>query len=191
MQAILLQHWATIRGATMATTVNQPADRLADLLLFQDLFVCLEVSDVANATWNIQTSPTKDETLFGTMSNMRPTVAGVSNAAVLYSAAALPLSRYVRWQLTGTAAGAWSATFRIWLSCNLRGPVAARHVGRNTGVARRAPTGGAPSYAEVLAARRPRGDDGGDGALSYAHVVASTYQGVDIAQMPVGRPGRR
>jgi hypothetical protein len=119
--AILAQDWVTARGSAAGTTVTQQESEYVDLGPYQDAVAFIEVSDVSGSpNLEFQTSPTRDDNLFkqidGAVSFV-PSVA-VTTKVMRYSAVSVPLARFFRWKVT-TAAGAWSLTFRIWLSPNL------------------------------------------------------------------------
>lgn len=118
--AILLQDWVTVRGSTSGTVVTQPVSGYADLAPYQDVVAFLEVSDVSGTpAMKFETAPTDDDNLFQNMdgSTFAPSV-GVTTKIYRYSAATVPLARFMRWKVP-SAAGAWSLTFRVWLSPNL------------------------------------------------------------------------
>lgn len=80
----------------------------------------IEVTDVAgNPNMKLETSPTRDDVLFQNMdaATFVPSV-GVTTKIYRYSSATVPLARFVRWKITGSATAPWSVTFRIWLSPN-------------------------------------------------------------------------
>lgn len=83
----------------------------------------LDIREVLNATtvtFNIQTSPTKDESLFQTIATYAATGATLQILKVLMASATTPLARYVRWQVT-SASTPYDATFRILVAANSPG----------------------------------------------------------------------
>ena len=125
MHTFLLCDWTTIRGNN--NTINQSESEWLDLTQYEDLFFWIEVKEVTGAavTLNLQTSPTKDESLFATMSANTTLAAGTITPAsgtgkCLMSNAAVPVARYVRWQLT-SANNPFDATFRIHIQANAPG----------------------------------------------------------------------
>lgn len=125
MHAFVLQDWTTIRGTSGATIV-QGEDGWLDLSAYQDVVFWLDCREVTGAsnTLNYQTSPTRDETLFQNMLAAGITMAAASTPVVskaLLSGAAVPIARYLRWSITGTAVTPWDATFRILIAANSPG----------------------------------------------------------------------
>lgn len=120
--AVLLQEWTTVRGNAATTTVTQQEHHYADLVHFQDVSVYLECSDVSgNPTISFMTSPTRDDNLFQPVDatgTFVPVAGSVMVRILRYANCAVPLARFLRWKFTG-GTGAWSCTFRVWLSPNL------------------------------------------------------------------------
>jgi len=120
--AILAQDWNTVRGSVAGTVVTMQESDYVDLMPFQDVVAFLEVSEIFNGiNIRFETSPTKDDNLFQLIDAsvaFAPTV-GVATKVMRYSAVAVPLARFFRWKFSGGATGAWSCTFRLWLSPNL------------------------------------------------------------------------
>jgi hypothetical protein len=125
MHTFVLTDWITVRGSN--NTVNQSESEWLDMTQYEDLFFWIDVKEVTGAavTLNIQTSPTKDEAFFTTISNN--TTLGVNTLTpssaqgkCLMSSASVPVARYVRWQLT-SANTPFDATFRIMISANAPG----------------------------------------------------------------------
>jgi hypothetical protein len=122
-----MQDWITVRGSALTTIVKQPEDQYPDLSMYQDLVVIQEVSDLTGGTsattqMTYETAPTKDDVLFDKIDATAQFIMalGVTRVVLRYSAVSLPISRYVRWKLTGgTGTPPWSVTFRVWLSPNL------------------------------------------------------------------------
>jgi len=123
---ILLQDWITARGNTGATIVSQQESSYADLKGYLDVAIHLQVADFsASSNLDIQTSPTKEEGFFRTMLGFPISSAAVFFGVSRYASAAIPLTRWVRWQLTGVGVPP-VLTFRIWLvgnpACSVRSP---------------------------------------------------------------------
>jgi hypothetical protein len=125
MHAFILQDWTTIRGAV--TTVTQGEDFWLDLTPYQDVIFwvdCREVSPSGTTTLiiNLQTSPTKDESLFTNIATAVTLTASSSPqiAQGQISKALVPLARYVRWQIVGGTT-TWDATFRVLVAANSPG----------------------------------------------------------------------
>lgn len=120
----LMQDWTTMDGAGTAASVQARADWL-DLAMFADVVFWLEVRAVSNpgagnVTLTYETSPSSDDSLFQPLGAV--TLAASSTPVItkvqLSSNPAVPLARFVRWKLAGTAAGNWSVTFRIFAMAN-------------------------------------------------------------------------
>jgi hypothetical protein len=116
MRTFILQEIITVRGGTGAGTVTQPESGWVDLSELQDIVAWLDVREASGSpTIAIQTSPTKDDSLFATMVSQAISV-GMWQLKVLLSSASVPLARYVRWQITGTPT--WDATFRVYVAAS-------------------------------------------------------------------------
>lgn len=116
----LLNDWVTLDGSG-TTAFIQDREGWLDLSTCADVTLWLEVRAVSNpGAGNVllvyQTSPATDEALFV------PVASSITLAAAptpfitkvrLGDNAAVPLARFLRWSLEGTAAGGWSVTFRI------------------------------------------------------------------------------
>ena len=120
MHAFTLQDWTTIQGGV--ATVTQGEESWLDLTPYQDVVFWLDVRQATGSpSVTYQTSPTKDESLFQGMVGAASMAAGTSPtvAKALLSGATVPIARYLRWQITGTAP--WTATFRILIAANAPG----------------------------------------------------------------------
>jgi hypothetical protein len=118
--SIILQKWITLQGAAGPAVITQPENSYADLFPYSDVTVFVEVSNVSNApTIAYQTSPTRDEVLFTNLEPPRIALVGVNTYIYRYATAALPIARYLRWQIGTGAIGAWNCTFRIWLAATM------------------------------------------------------------------------
>lgn len=124
MHTFILQDWTTIRGSV--TTVTQGEAGWLDLTPFQDLVFWIDCREESTSpTLTVQTSPTKDETLFTPMfsaitlsSNTTPVIKPALMSAG--TSTNPPVARYIRWQLaSGTTT--WDATFRILVAANSPG----------------------------------------------------------------------
>lgn len=125
MHSFVLTDWITVRGSN--NTITQSESEWLDLTQYEDIFFWIETKEVTGAavTLNIQTSPTKDEGLFATISANATLAAGIINPSnatgkCLMSSASVPVARYVRWQLT-SANTPFDATFRIFITANAPG----------------------------------------------------------------------
>lgn len=137
MHSFVLQDFVTIRGSSTTQTISQSESGYRDLSAYEDLIAWIDVREVtllgnANVTFNIQTSPLKDEFLFVTMESSPlaatvaltvPSVRKIVLAAITNNATApFPLGRFLRWQLVASGAtGTWDATFRIVCCANAVG----------------------------------------------------------------------
>jgi hypothetical protein len=130
MHTFVLADWTTVRGAS-GVTITQSESEWLDLTQYEDLTFWIDVKEVtptgAGVTLAIQTSPTKDDSLFATISSNTNLAAGIINPSAgankgicLMASASIPVARYVRWQLTGPAS-TYDATFRIFISANAPG----------------------------------------------------------------------
>ena len=124
MHTFVLQDFTTIRGTN--NTVTQSESEWLDLTQYEDVFFWIDCKELTGTTvtLNIQTSPTKDDSLFTNVYSQLLTTAiqnpGSTGGKCLMSTATIPIARYVRWQLTSTAAP-FDATLRIFLSANAPG----------------------------------------------------------------------
>jgi len=119
-----LQDWLTTDGAGTAAFAQGRADWL-DLERFADVIFWLEVRAVSNpgagnVVLSYETAPAIEESLFQPLATV--TLAASATPVVtkvqLSSNPAVPLARFVRWKLVGTAAGNWSVTFRVFAMAN-------------------------------------------------------------------------
>ena len=120
----LLQDWTTIDGAGTAPSVQTRTDWL-DLALFADVVLWLEVRSVTkpgagDVVLTYETSPCTDDSIFQPLGTV--TLAASSTPVItqvkLSANPLIPLGRYVRWKLAGTATGNWSGTFRVFAMAN-------------------------------------------------------------------------
>ncbi len=116
MRSYRWQDWTTIRGGV--TTVTQGETEWLDLEACEDVFFWVQVSNVdGNPTLTYQTSPTLDDSLFTSMLTTPITLVGNGSVVVtpvLMLTSAVPLARFVRWQLSGTPT--WDVTFRVMVA---------------------------------------------------------------------------
>ncbi|NUN16393.1 MAG: hypothetical protein HUU55_22420 [Myxococcales bacterium] len=114
-QAILLQDWFTVRGASSGDPVVQAFNDWADLGGYVDVIFYLDVSSFSGSpSVRYQTSPMLDESLFASMANVSVNSTGLTQTVIRYASASVPLRRWVRWRLDG--ASAYAVTFRIWMA---------------------------------------------------------------------------
>ena len=129
MYGYVLQDWITINGSSTAAFIQNEGDWMG-FSSFQDIAFWVDVRAVNLAggamTMVLQTSPTKDDVLFQTLSNCTLnittvstpyTTAGALPKTILSSNPGVPLSTWVRWQVSNSITG-WSLTFRILCAAN-------------------------------------------------------------------------
>ena len=110
--AAVLQDWISVRGATSSVTVVQSTSEWLDASAYADVAFYLEVKDYSGSpTISYQTSPNQDEALFQDMGSVAVAATGLTQTLVRFATASVPLARFVRWKVGGTAA--WSLTFRV------------------------------------------------------------------------------
>jgi hypothetical protein len=119
MHTFILQDWTTIRGAV--TTIVQAETDWLDLSPYQDVVFWIDVKESTNTpTFTLQTSPSKDDSLFTALiPGVAPTAGTVSIQSAFMTTASVPLARFLRWQINGTPT--WDATFRILVAANSPG----------------------------------------------------------------------
>ena len=119
MHSFILQDWITVRGGV--ATMSQAESGWLDLSDYQDAVFWLEAKEaLGSPTLYIQTAPTKDESLFSNIqSQLIAATGGLYTLKVLMATANLPISRWVRWSITGTAT--WDSTFRVLVAANAPG----------------------------------------------------------------------
>lgn len=117
----LLQDWKTHSGAAGADDLLQSESDWASFRPFQDIVFYTECKELdlggsANILVALETSPTKDESLFSILATVTLAVGQtVVSPVLLASNPLVPLARWVRYRLmtNGAALAPWSATFRI------------------------------------------------------------------------------
>jgi hypothetical protein len=123
---VCLQDWITVQGYQQSVVVTQTEDQYAEVTGYQDLGVYVEIASNSNATLSVQTAPTKEASYFNVFKNgagttWQWTAAGVQPIATMrFADGGTPslAARFLRWTVTGTGAGAWNISFRIWLNLN-------------------------------------------------------------------------
>lgn len=131
MHGVLLQDWTTVLSTSAADSVIQSELVWLDVDDYRDAIFWLECKTVvlggaSGVVLAYQTSPTKDESLFSSMS-VFPLSATSSPFIIKVLEAqdpSVPLSKWVRWRIAvaGTPSSAWGATFRIFCALNPSGP---------------------------------------------------------------------
>jgi hypothetical protein len=119
--SFVIQDWLLLEGGGNST-FTQPENSWLDLSDYQDVTFFLLVNQTSTGnTISYQTSPDKTDSVF---QNMAPAVTLAASATptvtqVLMLSAAVPLARWVRWQISGT--GSWSVSFRLVAAANAPG----------------------------------------------------------------------
>jgi hypothetical protein len=132
MYGYVLQDWLTLSSASNAVILQNESDWLG-FSSFQDIAFWIDIRGLTpptagNLKIDLQTSPTKDDAMFGTLTNCTTgsITAPPANVVVvknlLSTNPANPLATWVRWSLTPSVAAAWSITFRIFASANRVAP---------------------------------------------------------------------
>lgn len=116
MKTCLLQDWVTVNAAD-GQTVPQSAHQYIDLGQFEDLVFYLDVRQFENAPiLSYETAPSRQDSSFLPMiAPIAISAVGVRVDRAMFSTAAVPPARYVRWKIT-TVGGTWNMTFRIWMT---------------------------------------------------------------------------
>jgi hypothetical protein len=133
MFGYMLQDWVTIQSASTITSVPQTEDGWMSFQKFQDIMFWTDVRAISlggttNVALRLETSPTKDESLFLPMVaqfNILPGAGPILTPVRLANATAAnpALARWVRWTLVavGVPSSNWGATFRIACAANAVG----------------------------------------------------------------------
>jgi hypothetical protein len=125
MYSYLLQDWVTIRGDTTIGVLGQGENDWLDLDGFQEIVAWLDVKEVSFGvgapTMYYQTSPSKDAIFFVNMGSVALGGPGLTITPMLKETAAVPLARWLRWQIQVASNTSWDITFRIWCAANVTG----------------------------------------------------------------------
>jgi hypothetical protein len=129
----MLQDWVTISSPAAGGTVVQNEAGWLDVSGYQDACFYLQIGGcAANATFNIQTSPTKDDVFFAAAGSGAVTAiaqfaltsasVGVQTLKISHWATETnqPLAKYLRWQVVFSAA-VNTLSFRVWVTLNQAG----------------------------------------------------------------------
>ena len=117
MRGLLLQDFTTVLATVGGLTQSESG--WLDLAGYRDVVFWLDVRETAASSQLLyQTAPAKDDSLFATIATISPVSVGITTTAVLQDFAAVPVARWIRWQLTGANA---DIMFRIWVSANKPG----------------------------------------------------------------------
>ncbi len=123
----LMQDWITLQTSG-ANTVIQAEEQWLDMADFLDIVFYISTQQVSGTTPTLtfKTSPSKDDALFSTLSGAAQVLTASTNHApitVKFASAAIPLARYVRWELSGTGV---TATFRVYTAATTQGAILRR-----------------------------------------------------------------
>ena len=134
MYGLVIQDWITIRGSNTSALI-QDESAWVDLSPYQDIVLFLDVRELTtpggSITMAYETAPIKD-------SGLGPGVTGLFQAmasevlsapapsppvpkiktVILSTNPAVPLSTWVRWNLTSSVAQVWDITFRLLATVN-------------------------------------------------------------------------
>lgn len=125
MYSFVLQDWTSLEGVGTVSVIQSEHDWL-DMSPFQDVVLWIDVRQATTSpTPNllIETSPSKDESLFVSMNSTAiPMTASPSPfiLQLLMGSAAVPVAQYLRWKIS-SGGGTWEATFRILVAANAPG----------------------------------------------------------------------
>ncbi len=120
--SFILQEWTTMQSSvtTAFVPITQGEREWVELSPFGDLMLWLEVSQVtvssgAAPKLRYQTSPVRDANFFSTIQTITLSASATPlfSKVLLSELPALPLARWLRWQIFDDAGISWSATFRI------------------------------------------------------------------------------
>jgi len=120
MKHLCLTDWVTLRAnSSSVITITQGEEAWLDVGDYEDAIFYLDVREVTAAnTVNLyyQTSPSKEDASFVNIYSiaLTPTATTQTTQRVLAKYSAVPIARYVRWQIAGLAGtGTFDATLRI------------------------------------------------------------------------------
>lgn len=128
MDGILVQDWTTIRVTGASSTIVQTEGSWIDVDAYGDLVFWLEVRDrrLGGGTaivFAYQTSPSKDESLFSSLSVFPLAVTTTPYITkVIDGIASVTPAAWLRWAMSpvGSPSGEWGATFRLHVAGNRR-----------------------------------------------------------------------
>jgi len=127
-KAQILQRWITLTGDGTSPIV-QTAREWLDLAPFADAAIWLEVVAVTNPpdgsiVLSYETSPSPDDYFFRSFADITLAVTSAPLITQVRTAddPLVPLARWLRWKLAGTASGPWSVTFRIMVTAGAATP---------------------------------------------------------------------
>jgi hypothetical protein len=118
----VLQDWTTQKanntGNGYVLSITQGASGYVELADYDDVILYLDVREFttsATMSMSYQTAVSTDDASFVAMVAPFAIAAATTPVVtrILAAYAAVPLARYLRWQLTTTVVGSWDACFRI------------------------------------------------------------------------------
>jgi hypothetical protein len=115
MKHIVLNDWVLVRGATAIATITQGETTWAEVGDYDDAVFFLTVrAETMPGTLMMafQTSPSKDDISFQNLAPPFTVAKGTTATTVLGKYSAVPLARYIRWQIYG-AGGTYDVMFRL------------------------------------------------------------------------------
>ncbi len=118
MDGLLVQDWATLRGADATSMIVQSSTDWVDLGAVEDLVLFLDVREVtsgATIKMYYETAPVREQGAFVSMLQPFTMAVGTRVDRCFSSNSGVAPARYLRWRLSRTSgAGTWDATFRLW-----------------------------------------------------------------------------
>lgn len=130
MRTYCLQDYTTLTSGASVTSVKQSDDGWLELTGARDVLFFLHAVDGTTSsiqTVYLETSPTADDELFAPLTSVPlPAVAGsygkVYQQVCRAQYATQPPAKFLRWTVGTNASGAWTLTFRIFVSVNFIRP---------------------------------------------------------------------
>lgn len=119
--SMLFQDWTVVAGQSASMIVTMPSERWVDLGAYIDGMFYTEISsftDTYGGIIELQTSPTRDESLFKTMATISFNQSSPAVSIIRLADATVPLARWVRWNVSAPSAttNRWDVAFRIWMT---------------------------------------------------------------------------
>ena len=118
MDSFLLTDWITIRAEESVSSIAQPASGWLELPEHEDAYLYTDVKQVTNSlSLGFDTAIARQEASFVPLVAPFSLAVGLRLDGAPSQFVAVPLARFLRWRLvSGGGAGAWGATFRIWVA---------------------------------------------------------------------------
>jgi hypothetical protein len=119
----VLQDWTTVHATNATSGFTQTDCGWLELVGFRDLTAWIHVAAAtvdASVTVNLETSPTRDENLFQTLTTTSVGAGGAVYVAISRARfASVPLARVLRWKVAkSNASSDWSIAFRVLVALN-------------------------------------------------------------------------